>query len=183
MLELGLVFELIALLHSAAAQKGTVAHRDKGRKAVKQGVDKPIFVGKKRFLAEYVEKVGGRNLVPLHLTDHVGMPRQVLDRFFRYTARQLDRENLLHVLDRNGRSANDDVKRGHHRLDPLYPFGINTPPHGLAAKGRFGFGRANQHLRFAILLALTRQRAERSISLCPKLLVFLVHKSPPSEDQ
>ena len=57
MLKLGLVLELIALLHAAAARKGTVAQRDKGRQAVQKGVDKAVFVGQKRFLTEYVQKV------------------------------------------------------------------------------------------------------------------------------
>ena len=89
----------------------------------------------------------------------------MLDRFLGHAARQLDGQYLLNVLDRNRRTADDDIERRQGRLDPLYPFGIDASPHGLAAKGCLGFRRADQHLRFFILLALTRQCTQSGVGL------------------
>ena len=153
-LKLGLVLKRIALLHTATARKGTVAQRDEGRQAVKQGIDKAVFVGQKRFLAEHVQKVRRCDLVTVNLADQVGVARQMLDRFLGHAARQLDGQYLLNVLDRNRRTADDDIKGRQGRLDPLYPLGINASSHGLAAKRCLGFGRADQHLRFPVILTL-----------------------------
>ena len=151
-LKLGLVFKAIVLFHAAAARKGTVANGDKGRETVEQSVDKAILVGQKRFLAEDVQKTGRDHLVPLDLTDHIGVARQVLDRFFRNAACQLDRQDLLHVLDRHGGAANDGIERGHSRLDPLHPLGVYAPPYRSAAERCLGLRRADQHLRLPVIL-------------------------------
>ena len=74
-LKLGLVFKAIVLFNAAAARKGTVANGDKGRETVEQSVDKAILVGQERFLAEDVQKTGRDHLVPLDLTDHIGVAR------------------------------------------------------------------------------------------------------------
>ena len=125
----------------------------------------------------------GGDLFPLHLLDHIGVPRQVLDRFFGNAAGQLQWQDLLHVLDCHSGTAHDHIKRGHGCLDPFDPFGIYASPYGLALQGCLGICGANQKLRLTVFLTLTRKGTQGGVSLCPKLLVFFVHKSPSSEDQ
>ena len=147
MLEIHTVIKAIILLDTATSDKRAEALIHKGGKTYEQGVDKLIFVGEIALLVKHVEYTRGGDLVTLYLQNEIGVLCQVLDGFFRNTARQLNGHDLLLVLDKNRGRADDSVQCGQCRLHTRDPFRVDRFADCLTLEGRFHVRRADQHTR------------------------------------
>ena len=176
-LKFGLVIESERLLRAATAHEGLVTAIDEGCQSDKKGVNEPIFVRQMRFLAEDVEKLGRDDLLGLLVVaqNQVRMLREVLDGLVGYALGQLDRQDLLDILDRHRRIAYDQIKVRKGVLDLVDPFGVDGLMHGLPLESGLGVGRADDQPCIGVIGALLRQVTQSGERLRSKVFIFLIH--------